>query len=40
MSRRDELLALTRRALAHQRAGTTDQAAATLRLAIRVEAAS
>ncbi len=34
MSRRDELLALTRRALAHQRAGTTDQAAATLRIPV------
>jgi len=34
MSRRDELLALTRRALAHQRAGTTDQAAATLQIPV------
>jgi len=34
MSRRDELLALTRRALAHHRAGTTDQAASTLEIPV------
>jgi nitrite reductase/ring-hydroxylating ferredoxin subunit len=34
MSRRDELLALTRRALAHHRAGTTDQAESTLEIPV------